>query len=221
MKKVDGLFVTGTDTGVGKTVISTVLTLGLHAMYWKPVQTGTREGSDSSFVKEWVGAGRVQPEVYSFSEPLSPHAASLLECQAISVETILHRAYALKNFTVIEGAGGIMVPLNEQDTVLDLIVALRTSAVVVGLNKLGTINHSLLTLQALHQRQVPVCGVVLTGEPNSVNRLAIERYGNAPVLGEIPYCESFTWEWMRTAFRRLDTKIFETLRRESTNESRG
>jgi dethiobiotin synthase len=187
----NGCFVTGTDTAVGKTVAAAALALRLKATYWKPVQTGTGPDTaagvytddDTLTVARLAGVPTVPP-CWRLPEPLSPHAAAALAGISITVQDLLS-ARPLVQPLVVEGAGGVLVPLNDRETMLDLMAALALPAVVVARSTLGTINHTLLTLAALRQRQIPVAGVILNGPPNSGNRQAIAHFGQVPVLAEI------------------------------------
>src|ERR1700744_2549432 len=107
-----GFFVTGTDTGIGKTVVATALTKTLGAKYWKPIQTGSIEGTDSDFVRKWLGAENVLPEAYVFKAPLSPHLASVRENKNIEVEKIIEKFKTYTGRFIVEGAGGALVPIN-------------------------------------------------------------------------------------------------------------
>ena len=181
-------FVTGTDTGVGKTVLSAVLCAGLDAWYWKPVQTGTAEGSDRATVMRLAGIGaeRTLEETYSFVPPVSPHLAAHWAGVEIDLARFRVPPEVGGQWLIVEGAGGLLVPLNARQFMLDLIVRLHMPVIFAARSGLGTINHTLLSLAALHSADVPVHGVVLIGEPNKDNRATIERYGHTRVLGEIP-----------------------------------
>jgi dethiobiotin synthase len=179
---VVSVFVTGTDTDVGKTVVSAWLCLHLEMAYWKPVQTGTDAGSDTRVVAALAGA-QTFPEAYRFARPLSPHAAAAAEGREIDPGGIaLPRSRGL----VVEGAGGVLVPLDERETIADLIVRLGLPAIVVARSTLGTINHTCLSLEALRERGAAVAGVILVGPPDPQNRASIERYGKVAVLAELP-----------------------------------
>lgn len=176
------LFVTGTDTGIGKTITSAWLCKHWQADYWKPVQSGLEGGSDSEWIARLSGC-TVHPETYRLSQPLSPHQAADLDGAKIQLnDFVLPEAERL----IIEGAGGCMVPLNWRDTMLDLMKHLNTCALLVARSGLGTINHTCLSLQALKAAGVPVLGVVMVGETNPANREAIEHFGEVPVLAELP-----------------------------------
>jgi malonyl-CoA O-methyltransferase len=184
---VRGVFVTGTDTGVGKTLVSAVLARAWDADYWKPVQTGlAQEAGDIATVARLAGLGpeRLHPPRHAYAAPLSPHAAAALEGAHVALGDF--RLPVRDRPLVVEGAGGVLVPLNERELMIDLIARLGLPAVVVARSTLGTINHSLLTLEALRARGAAVLGVVLNGPPSPGNRAAIEGFGRVRVLAEIP-----------------------------------
>ena len=191
------LVVIGTGTEVGKTVTCAVLLArygkSLQLAYWKPVATGASEGSDSEFVKRIVGhLVPVLDERYSFSPPLSPHLAARRHRKTIEPEALLEAlvAHGLEDedrSLVIEGVGGLLVPLTSSGYLLaDLLRDFHLPCLLVATSTLGTINHTLLTLEALRSRRIEVAGVVLNGPRNRDNREAIERFGEAEVVAEIP-----------------------------------
>ena len=176
------LFVTGTDTAVGKTITSAWLCKHWQADYWKPVQSGLEGGSDSEWITRLSGCA-VHPETHRLTQPLSPHQAADIDGVKIQLgDFVLPQAERL----IIEGAGGCMVPLNWRDNMLDLITHLGSCALLVARSGLGTINHTCLSLQALKAAGVPVLGVVMVGPTNPANREAIEHFGEVPVLAELP-----------------------------------
>jgi dethiobiotin synthetase len=181
-------FVTGTDTGVGKTVLSALLCAALDAFYWKPVQTGTMEGSDRVNVMRLAGIGaeRTLDDGYSFVPPVSPHLAARWAGTEIDLNKFNIPGHLTNHALIVEGAGGLLVPLNDREFMLDLIMRLQLPVILAARSGLGTINHSLLSLAALHAAELPVHGVVLIGEPNKDNRETIERYGHTKIIGEIP-----------------------------------
>lgn len=190
------LAVVGTDTGVGKTVVSALLAASWAARgpaaYWKPVATGAEEDRDAATVARLAGPGvEVLPETYLFPAPLSPHLAARLAGGRIDPERVLaelgrHRAVPGRAL-VVEGVGGLLVPLTEEGYLLiDLLAAARLPCLLVARSTLGTINHTLLSLEALRARDLPVAGIVLVGPPNPENRRAIERLGGVPVVAEVP-----------------------------------
>jgi dethiobiotin synthase len=186
-----GYFVTGTDTGVGKTVLSALLVAALDALYWKPVQTGVCEGTDRESVRLCAEApdGDLLPERYCFDPPVSPHLAAREAGVRISLNSFEFPSAPVGRTWIVEGAGGVMVPLNESDLMRDLMRHLGLPVVVAARTALGTINHTLLTLAALRDAELKVCGVVLIGAENLENRRAIEQYGNVRVVGHIPVLE--------------------------------
>lgn len=181
-----GVFITGTDTGVGKTVVSAWAVQSWEADYWKPIQCGTGDGTDSAMVRQLSDASseRIHPSRWELQAPLSPHEAARLEGQYID----------LSDFTlpdtprplVVEGAGGVLVPLNDQAQMIDLIAHLGLPALIVARSGLGTLNHTLLTLEALRHRTIGILGVVMVGPANPANRAAIERHGRISVIAELP-----------------------------------
>lgn len=159
------IFVTGTGTGIGKTVMSAIITEALRADYWKPVQAGFSEGTDSEWVKSVLSneVTTVHPEVYKLKLPASPHIAARQENITIDPNKILSALPKADNL-VIEGAGGLMVPLADNYFVADLVKLLEARVVIVSKNTLGSINHSLLTAMACKQKGLRVLGWVFNGE---------------------------------------------------------
>lgn len=197
-------FVTGTDTGVGKTVVSALLCAALDATYWKPVQTGTREGSDRVTVMKLAGLSqnRTIPEVYRFSPPVSPHLAARRANVKIELGKIPVPHDRFRENLIVEGAGGVFVPLNDKEMMIDLMRHLKLPVLVVTRTSLGTINHTLLTLFALASARIEVRGVIMVGKSNQENRSAIEKYGRKPVIGRLPLLEKLNRETLLKAFRR-------------------
>jgi dethiobiotin synthetase len=189
-----GLFVTGTDTGVGKTVVSAAL-LGRYShveslRYWKPVQTGIEQDDDTAEVRRLSGfdEGRTLEDGIRLRHPVSPHLAAKWAGETITMEGLrgLLPAGAGSSPWIVEGAGGALVPLNGRELMIDWMRALALPVLVVARSTLGTINHTLLTLEALRARSLRIAGVVMVGDKNESNRAAIERYGGVRVLGEMP-----------------------------------
>jgi dethiobiotin synthase len=182
------IFVTGTDTGVGKTVLSALLCAALDAIYWKPIQTGSSEGTDRDEVMRCAGipASQTREESYIFEPPVSPHLAARWAKRPIEMARIHKPVVPDGTRLVIEGAGGVLVPVNEREFMTDLMRHLGAPVLVAARSALGTINHTLLSLAALRAAGLTVLGVVMIGEPNADNREAIETYGRVRVVGEIP-----------------------------------
>jgi dethiobiotin synthase len=183
-----GYFVTGTDTNVGKTVLSALLVSALNAVYWKPIQTGAGEATDRQSVREWAEAteDRLPPERFRFDPPVSPHLASREAGVRIGLEAFEFPQADASRKWIVEGAGGVMVPLNERDLMRDLMQRIGFPVIIAARTSVGTINHTLLTLAALREARIPICGVALIGDDNIENRRAIEQYGNVRVIGHIP-----------------------------------
>ncbi len=160
------LFVTGIGTGIGKTVTSAVIVEALQADYWKPVQSGDLDHTDTDRVRELVSNSRsiFHPETYRLTQPFSPHKSAALDNVSITMEAI--ELPLTDNRLIIEGAGGLMVPLNEKDLMIDLIQKLDAEVVLVSQNYLGSINHTLLSLELLKSRNIPVQALVICGEEN-------------------------------------------------------
>jgi dethiobiotin synthase len=212
IRSISGFFVTGTDTGVGKTVLSALLVAALDATYWKPVQTGATEGTDRESVRAWaeVPDARLPPESFRFDPPVSPHLAAREAGVQIALDSIKFPPAPVDRPWIVEGAGGVMVPLNERELMLDLMRHLGLPVIVAARSSLGTINHTLLTLAASRSADLDIRGVVMIGAENIENRRAIEQYGNIRVIGHIPVLESidraalldvFATEFDRAAFK--------------------
>lgn len=176
------IFVTGTDTNVGKTTISSWLCLHTGYSYFKPIQTGSTLGTDSHQMSNLTNAN-VYKENFVYKRPLSPHLAASLENDSINIDRIsLPKTHNL----ITEGAGGVLVPINKTTLMVDLIKKLAIPTILVARSTLGTINHTLLSLEALRARNIPILGVILNGLPSQDNLEAIEFYGRVQVLASVP-----------------------------------
>lgn len=179
-------FVTGTGTGVGKTLVAAMLVTGMeNAIYWKPIQCGTEHGTDTHWVQRITGLpdSRCFPETHCFKHPLSPHAAA--SQAGVRIDLNDFKPPGGDRPWIVEGAGGIMVPLNEKDMILDLIEMLSLPVLLVARSNVGTLNHTLLSLEALKRRRIDIIGVIMNGIKNPSNKQAIEYYGKTRVLLEI------------------------------------
>ena len=206
------LFVTGTDTNVGKSVLSALLVAALDGTYWKPIQTGSSEGTDRQFVMRWAGLPeeRALPECYCFEPPVSPHLAAKQSGVTIHLDRIRKPPRTSKGPLIVEGAGGVLVPINDSQTMLDVMRHLAMPVVVASRSALGTINHTLLTVRALRDAGVEVRGVVVIGKENRDNERAIERYAEVPIAGRIPVLEKIDRNALLNAFRsNFDGKYFQ------------
>lgn len=198
------LFITGTNTDIGKTVVSAVLMAGLRGRYYKPVQSGIIEMSDTLWIREKTGLppSHFFPETYRLKQPLSPHAAAALDGVRITLDAFHLPETPETETLIIEGAGGIMVPLNDEHFMLDLMKAFDIPVLLVADSALGTINHTLLSLEQMRRKGVDVFGVVMNGPKNPGNREAIEQFGKIRVLAEIEPLPEITPESLKDCFRR-------------------
>ena len=202
-----GFFVTGTDTDIGKTIFATALTLKLKGQYWKPVQSGTAEQTDSQFAQKILGSDKVLPETYKLTPPLSPNHAAAIDGVQIDFDRI-NLPTNLSTPLIVEGVGGIMVPLNERHLVIDLIKKFDLPCILVAKSTLGTLNHTLLSLEALRSRAVEVLGVVLNGPKNWRNKESIERFGQVKVIGEMEKIENLSAENLLNSLEQLSERDF-------------
>lgn len=195
------LIVTGTDTGVGKTVVSATLTLALNGQYWKPIQSGTVDGTDRELVVALTGLpqSRFLPERYVLREPLSPHRAAEIDGVAIDLDT-LTLPQSDRHCLIVEGAGGVLVPLNRNALMIDLFARWMAPVIVVARTTLGTINHSLLTLEALNRRSIPVLGIVFVGDAMPDTERTIAEFGGTKILGRVPVLPVLDTRSLRETF---------------------
>ncbi len=182
-------FVTGIGTDVGKTVVSAILTKALNAGYWKPVQSGIIEGSDSDTIRSLVPDANIIPERYRLKEPMSPHAAA--EIDGVQVELNELKLPEVFGHLIVEGAGGLMVPFDQEGTTyLELAEFWNLPVVVVSRHYLGSINHTLLTIEMLRSKNIEIKGLVFVGTENRASESIIVKRTNVPVLGRVPEVES-------------------------------
>lgn len=183
-------FITGTDTGIGKTVVSAALTLAMQAVYWKMIQTGEEADLDAVQLLTGLPPAYFVPPAYSFKAPLAPlHAAQreqcvidLKRCQKPQTSTPL----------IVEGVGGIYQPLNDTESMLELILALNMPVILVSRGTLGTLNHTLLAIKVMRMHQIPIQGVVFSGELNPDNQATIETWGKVKTLFHLPLLSDMT-----------------------------
>ena len=179
------LFVTGIGTDVGKTVVSAILVEALQADYWKPIQAGNLDESDSLRVRSLISnpVSVIHPEGFCLKTAAAPHLAANIEGISISPDNIT--LPETSNTLIIEGAGGVLVPLNEREVIADLIKRLDAPVVIVSRNYLGSINHTLLSIEALRARRIKLLGVIFNGEGASSAEDAILRIGEVQCLGRV------------------------------------
>ena len=179
--------VTGTDTGIGKTTVAAMLVLALDALYWKPIQSGTDDGTDRQRVQALtqLPGDRFLPERYVLSQPLSPHRAA--EVDGIEIESeALAPPLHLTRTLVIEGAGGLMVPVTRDKLQIDLFAGWDLPIILCARTALGTINHTLLSIEALRSRKMKLQGFIFVGDDNPDNMRTIADFSGGRVLGHVP-----------------------------------
>jgi dethiobiotin synthase len=209
-----GLFITGTDTGVGKTTVAAALMHRYRELavlkYWKPIQTGIEIDDDTRTVGE-LGCRdeELHRDGVRLPRPLAPYLSAELSGTRVTISNVMKRMEAEPDSVrwVVEGAGGVLVPINESESMADLIATLAMPALIVARSSLGTINHTLLTIEAVRRRMLKIAGVVMVGPKNGANRDAIEKYGSLTVVGEMPHFTAVTAETVGTwATSELDTE---------------
>lgn len=197
------LFITGIGTDVGKTITSAIITEALEADYWKPVQAGDLHFSDSHKIESLLSNSKtkIHPNSYALQTPASPHFAAAIDGISININSI--KEPKTKNHLVIEGAGGIFVPLNETDTVLDLIQP-DYKVIVVSRHYLGSINHTLLTIEALQNRKISIAGIIFSGDENEATESIILSKTGVTFLGRIdnePYFDQNVISYYTVKFK--------------------
>ena len=205
------IFITGIGTGVGKTIVSAIVAEALKADYWKPVQAGYEEGTDALNVQHLVTNTTtiIHPEVYKLSLAASPHIAAREENLRIELDVILEAYRKISsgnNYLVIEGAGGMLAPLNEDEFILDLIELLEAEVILVSRNYLGSINHSLLTASMCRHRNMNVLGWVFNDHYLNYEK-EISKWSGYPVLGTVPLLNPINKEQVLEHATRLRESI--------------
>lgn len=192
--------VTGTDTGIGKTRFAAALAGALDGYYWKPIQAGLDEPTDSEIVASLSGlpAGRILPESHSLKSPLSPHRAAQLD--GITIDPATLTPPDADRPLVIEGAGGVLVPLNDTTLFADIFARWQIPVILCARTALGTINHSLLAIEALRTRAITILGIAFIGDANEDNEATIARLGKVKRLGRLPWIDPMTPEMLHRKF---------------------
>jgi dethiobiotin synthetase len=192
--------VSGTDTGVGKTVLAAALTRALSGVYWKPVQCGLENRTDTETVRRLSGLEpeHFLPELYRLRTPVSPHRAAELEGISIDPARLVLPSDA--GTLIVEGAGGIMVPLTRSTLAIDVFARWQVPLILCARTSLGTINHTLLALEALRHRSIPVLGVAFVGDENRDTERTITEMGSVRRLGRLPMLHPLTGETLAAAF---------------------
>lgn len=197
------LFITGIGTDVGKTIASAIVTQALEADYWKPIQAGDLDNSDSHKIQRYIANDKkvIHPNSYKLNTPASPHLAASIDGITIDLKNITEPK--TKNHLVIEGAGGLLVPLNDKDCIVDLIQK-DYKVIVVSRHYLGSINHTLLTFEALKSRKIEVAGIIFSGDENQSTEQIILQKINAKFIGRIenePYFDENVVRYYADKFR--------------------
>jgi dethiobiotin synthetase len=202
------IFITGIGTDAGKTIVSAIITLALSADYWKPIQAGLEPETDSEFIGNVLRGtdSIIFPEVYKFRLAASPHLASREEGIQVNLEKISNQLPVTHSLLVIEGAGGLMVPLNESEFVIDLIEKLNVRVILVSRNYLGSINHSLLTAAMCRQRKLDVKGWIFNGDYGEYAG-DISRWTGYPVIAKIPEFKEINAEVLHDQAIRLQGSL--------------
>lgn len=201
-------FITGIDTNVGKTFCAAVLTEALQADYWKPVQTGIIEGSDTAAISTLISNSKtkIHKEAYTFSAPVSPHLAAAIESKTITLDKIVLPQTA--NNLIIEGAGGLLVPLNRTEYVIDMAKKFDAEVVLVIRNYVGCINHALLSIDYLLKNKYPIKGLILNGNFDTLVEGAIRAYADLPVLARFADQKEINKQTVSELARTIKKELF-------------
>lgn len=180
------LFITGIGTDIGKTIVSAIITEALEADYWKPIQAGDLDNSDTDKIKKYISNSKTvfHKNSYALTTPASPHTAAAIDNTVIDIKKI--KEPQTENHLVIEGAGGLLVPLNNNHTIADLIQP-DYKVVVVSRHYLGSINHTLLTIEALKQRNIALAGIIFSGDEYKPTEEIILKKTGITLLGRVEH----------------------------------
>ena len=197
------LFITGIGTDVGKTITSAIITQSLEADYWKPVQAGDLDNSDSHKIQRYISNDKtvIHENSYKLNTPASPHLAAKIDGITIDLKQIIEPK--TENHLVIEGAGGLLVPLNDNDSIIDLIKD-DYKIILVSRHYLGSINHTLLSFEALKSRNLKVAGIIFSGDENQASEEIILNKTKAKFIGRIdnePYFDQNVIQYYADLFR--------------------
>lgn len=213
------IFITGIGTGIGKTLVAAVVTEALEAVYWKPVQAGYEDGTDSEWVGERISRphGRLCPEAYKLALPASPHIAARKEGIVIDLNMIVRQFETIKTRPlVIEGAGGLFVPLNDRQFVIDLIRKLDATVLLVSRNYLGSINHSLLTAAACRGQGLRVAGWIFNDQYMRYEE-EIAQWSGLPAIASIPFEGDLSSDFVREQAEKIRPALQAALKTQSLN----
>lgn len=198
------IFVTGIGTGVGKTVVSAILVEKLQADYWKPIQSGDLDNSDTEKVKSLVSnqISKFHPERYRLTQSFSPHKSAALDGIEIELDKLI--LPETNNQLIIEGAGGLLVPLNDKEFMIDLIQKLDVEVILIVEHYLGSINHSLLSIEALQSRNINIKGIVFNGDADPYSEDVIKSYKDIYILGRIYKTEYVDFDFIKSSGNQLN-----------------
>ena len=203
------LFITGIGTDVGKTIASAIVTQALEADYWKPIQAGDLDNSDSHKIQKYISNNKtkIHANIYKLNTPASPHLAAAIDGITIDIKKIIEPK--TNNHIVIEGAGGLLVPLNDTDCIIDLIQE-DYKVILVSRHYLGSINHTLLSFEALKSRKISLAGIIFSGEENKSTEAIILSKTKAKFIGRIeeePYFDTNVIQYYADEFRDIILKL--------------
>ncbi|MEL7021568.1 MAG: dethiobiotin synthase [Bacteroidota bacterium] len=199
-------FVTGINTEIGKTIASAILTQAIGADYWKPIQTGRLHHTDSDRIRAYVTHDQtiVHPEQFKLTQHNTPNAAAKTDGVKIKVKDFT--LPKTKNSLIIEGTGGLLVPLNKKECLIDLINRFGAAAILVSMNYTGSINHTLLSIEALKNRKIPIAGILFNGKPTAGTEDIITKMAEVPILGRIPRLNDITKTSIKNAAEEMQLK---------------
>lgn len=200
-------FITGIGTEVGKTIASAIITQALKADYWKPIQAGELNHSDRMKVEALIDNDRTEfhPEAYKLNHPMSPHAAAERDGVEIDISSI--KMPHTDNHLVIEGAGGLLVPLNDKDTILTLIEMLNCDVILISRHYLGSINHTLMSIGVLQQRNITIKGILFNGKENKDTESIIKKMSGIEVIGRIDEFDNLNQHLINSIAEELKNKL--------------
>ena len=206
--------IAGIHTGIGKTIASAVVAEALGADYWKPVQAGELDNSDTQIVSSLItdGAKRVHPEAQRLTQPMSPHAAAAADGVVIDYKTL--KFPDTDKTLIIETAGGLLSPLYGDATMADLIAYYKLPAILVSSNYLGSINHTLLTIEVMKSRNIPIAALIICGHTNKASEEYIETYSSIPITARIPHFELLSNAAIKDCAADIKDKLLQHLQHE-------
>ena len=200
-------FITGIGTEVGKTIASAIVTQALKADYWKPIQAGELNHSDRMKVEALIDNDQTKfhSEAYKLNQPISPHAAAKRDGVEIDISSF--KIPHTNNHLVIEGSGGLLVPLNDKDTILDLIESLNCEVILVSRHYLGSINHTLMSIEALQQRNITIKGILFNGKENKDTESIITNMSGLDIIGRINELDDLNKSVINSLAQNLRNKL--------------